>query len=229
MPADATLATVEQRLDPKHTALVVIDIQNDFCAPDGHVETKVGLDASPCRAVIAPINDLVARARRAGVPVVWVKADYAWDKVPPGMRAKALARGTTTMFACSGTWGGDFYEVEPDVGELIIEKTSFSAFMGTYLDRHLRAHGIRTLVFCGVQTNVCVDTSVRDGAALGFYVAIASDCVAAPIKALHDASLSTLGFLFGDVLTREEIVSHWSDGGATEKSGMADTTSLGGT
>lgn len=209
MSEDITLETLEGRLDPKHTALIVVDIQNDFCAPDGYVETSVGLDASPCRAVIGPIKELVARARSKGVPVIWVKADYAWDKVPPGMRAKALARGTKTMFACSGTWGGDFFEVEPNSGDLVIEKTSFSAFMGTYLDRHLRAQNIRTLVFCGVQTNVCVDSSVRDAAALGFYVAIASDCVAAPNKALHDASLSTLGFLFGDVLTRDEISSHW--------------------
>ncbi len=206
---DITLATLSERLDPAHTAVLVIDMQNDFCAPGGYVEVGTGLDAGPCRAMVAPINDLVSKARAVGAPVIWVKADYAWDKVPPGMRAKAMARGATTLFACSGTWGGDFFEVEPAADELVIEKTSFSAFMGTNLDRHLRARGIRTVVFCGVQTNVCVDSSARDAQALGFYVAIASDCVASHTLALHDATLKTLGFLFGDVLPKDEIDGHW--------------------
>jgi ureidoacrylate peracid hydrolase len=204
-----TLAKLEERLDSGHTAILVIDMQNDFCAKGGYVEVGTGLDAAPCRAVVDPINELVASGRAAGVPVIWVKADYSWDKVPPGMRAKALARGTKTLFACSGTWGGEFFGVSPATDELVVEKHTFSAFMGTPLDRQLRALGIRTLVFCGVQTNVCVDSSVRDAAALGFYTVIASDCVASHTQALHDASLKTLGFLFGDVLPREEIVAHW--------------------
>jgi len=205
---DTTLATLEERLDPRHTAVLVIDMQNDFCAPDGFLETKAGLNAAPCRAVVAPINDLVAQARAAQMPVFWIKADYSWDKVPPGMRAKALARGGK-MFACSGTWGAEFYGVAPAPGEPVFEKTCFSAFMGTSLDRELRARGVRTLVFCGVQTNVCVDTSARDAASLGFYVAIASDCVASHTPSLHDATLQTLGFLFGDVLPAAGIVKHW--------------------
>jgi ureidoacrylate peracid hydrolase len=211
MSADnhATLATLEERLDPRHTAVLVIDMQNDFCAPGGFVEIGTKLNAAPCRAVVAPINDLVAKARAAGVAVFWVKADYSWDKVPPGMRAKALARGSTAMFACSGTWGAALYEVEPAPGEPVFEKTCFSAFMGTTLDRELRARGIRTLVFCGVQTNVCVDTSARDAASLGFYIAVASDCVASHTPSLHEASLQTLGFLFGDVLPKADIVKHW--------------------
>jgi ureidoacrylate peracid hydrolase len=113
------------------------------------------------------------------------------------------------MFACSGTWGAEFFGVAPAADEAVYEKTCVSAFMGTPLDRELRARGIRTLVFSGVQTNVCVDTSVRDAASLGFYVAIASDCVASHTKTLHDASLATLGFLFGDVLPSAEITKHW--------------------
>jgi ureidoacrylate peracid hydrolase len=184
-------------------------MQNDFCAPGGYVETGAGLDATPCRAVVQPIAELLDQARAAGVPVIWVRADYGFDKVPPAMRAKALERGSTAMFACGGTWGAAFYGVAPAPGERVFDKTSYSAFMGTRLDRHLRGLGIRTLVFCGVQTNVCVDTSVRDAASLGFYVAVAADCVASHTPALHDASLKTLGFLFGDVLPKAEIVRHW--------------------
>jgi len=205
---DSTLATPAARLDPRHTAVLVIDMQNDFCAPGGFLESGAGLSAAPCRAVVGPINDLVAHARKAGVSVFWVRADYSWDKVTPGMRAKALTRGGK-MFACAGTWGAEFYEVAPAPGEPVFDKTCFSAFMGTGLDREFRARGIRTVVLCGVQTNVCVDTSARDAASLGFYIAIASDCVGSHTPNLHDATLQTLGFLFGDVLPRSEIIEYW--------------------
>lgn len=207
----ATLASLAERLDPRHTALLVIDMQNDFCAPGGYVEAGAGLDAGPCRAVAGPINELVGHARTAGVPVIWVKADYRWENVPPGMRAKALARGGTAMFACSGTWGAEFYGVTPAPDERVVEKTCYSAFMGTGLDRHLRGLGVRTVVFCGVQTNVCVDSSARDAASLGFYVALASDCVASHTESLHEASLKTLGFLFGDVLPKAEVIDIWQN------------------
>lgn len=205
----ATLASLAERLDPAHSAVLVIDMQNDFCAPDGYLEAVAGLDAAPCRAVVASITELVASARTAGVPVVWVKANYRWENVPPGMKAKALARGSTAMFACSGSPGAEFYGVRPEPSERVFEKTCYSAFMGTGLDRHLRELGVRTVVFCGVQTNVCVDSSARDAASLGFYVAIASDCVASHTRSLHDASLQTLGFLFGDVLAGAEVAGIW--------------------
>lgn len=205
----AVLASLAERLDPCHTAVLVVDMQNDFCAPDGFIEARAGLDAGACREVAVPIDALVASARAVGVPVIWVKADYRWDQVPPGMKAKALARGTPSMFACSGTWGAEFYGVHPAPHERVFEKSCYSAFMGTALDRHLRGLGVRTLVFCGVQTHACIDSSARDAASLGFYIAVAADCVASHTRSLHDASLQTLGFLFGDVLDSAQIDGIW--------------------
>lgn len=202
------LDTVEARLAPSHTALLVVDMQNDFCAKDGYIEAVVGLDAAPCRAIAAPIMELVGEARRASVPIFWVKANYDHDKIPPGMLAKQRQRGEIVCCG-SGSRGAEFFEVVPAPGEVVIEKHNYSAFRGTDLDTRLRARSIRTVVLAGVQTNICVETSLRDAVCIGFYAALVTDCTASHTLALHEATIKTTSFLFGDTLDRSALASIW--------------------
>jgi ureidoacrylate peracid hydrolase len=202
------LDSIEKRLDPAHAAVMVIDMQNDFCAEKGYVERVVGKDASACRAVIPAIMDLVAAARGRRVPVFWIKANYDPDRLPEGMLVKQ--REKSAEICCgTGSWGHDFYGVTAVQGEPIIEKSSYSAFVGTDLEQQLRGCGIRTLVFAGVQTNVCVESSLRDAVCRGFYAVLASDCVASHTAPLHDATLNNVRFLFGDVIDRAAIMGAW--------------------
>ena len=203
------LPTLAERLAPRHTALLVIDMQNDFCAPNGYVETVLGKDASPCRAAVAPIAGLVEQARQAHVLVIWIRADYSPDKVPVHLALKAHERGSTAPFCHGGSWGAGFYELSPAVGESIIDKHCFSAFIGTGLEQRLRTAGIRTVVLTGVQTNACIESSLRDAASLGFHVVVPADCVASHTPALHDAALKNVAFLFGDVVPSSEVVGIW--------------------
>jgi ureidoacrylate peracid hydrolase len=203
------LATLAERLAPAHTALLVIDMQIDFCARDGYVEKLLGKDAAACRAVVAPIAALAGRARAARVGVVWIRADYSPDKVPPHMALKAHERGTTAPFCHAGTPGAAFFELSPGPGEPVIDKHCFSAFIGTGLEQRLRSAGVRTIILSGVQTNVCIDSTMRDAASLGFHVVVAADCVASHTPALHDATLKNAAFLFGDVVLSAEIARIW--------------------
>ena len=131
------LDTVEKRLDPAHTAVMVIDMQNDFCAEKGYVEKVVGKDVSACRAVVPAIMDLVAAARERGMPVFWIKANYDPDRLPEGMLAKQ--REKSTEICCgTGSWGHDFYGVTAADGEPVIEKSCYSAFVGTEVEKQLR-------------------------------------------------------------------------------------------
>ena len=202
------LDSVEKRLSPAHSAVLVIDMQNDFCAEDGFVEKVVGKDVSACRAVAPAIMALVASARECRVPVIWVTANYDHDKLPPGMLAKQREKGTAI---CCGTdsWGHEFYGVAPAAGETLMDKHSYSAFVDTPLEELLRGQGIRTLIFAGVHTNVCVETSLRDAVCRGFYAVLARDCVASHTAPLHDATLKNVEFLFGDVLGRDAIATAW--------------------
>ena len=209
--ADRLLTTAEARLAPSHTALLVIDMQNDFCAREGYVETVVRRDAAACRAVAAPIAALVADARAAGVPVYWIRANYAPEGLPAGMRVKFAERGA--VCCAPDSWGAAFYEVAPLPGEPVIEKRCYSAFRGTDLDTRLRTAGVRTVVLAGVQTNICIESTLRDASSLGFYVTVARDCVASHTPALHEATLQNAQFVFGDVLSRQEIAALWRSAG----------------
>jgi ureidoacrylate peracid hydrolase len=203
------LDTVEKRLDPAHTAVMVIDMQNDFCAEQGYVERVVGKDVSACRAVVPAIMDLVAAARERSIPVLWIKANYDPDRLPEGMLTKQ--REKSIEICCgTGSWGHDFYGVTAADGEPVIEKSCYSAFVGTDVEKQLRQRGIRTLVFAGVQTNVCVDSSLRDAVCRGFYAVLASDCVASHTPPLHEATLNNVRFLFGDVIDRAVIKGAWT-------------------
>lgn len=203
------LTTLAERLAPAHTAMLIIDMQNDFCAADGYVERVLGKDASPCRAVVAPIAELAQRARAAQAPVFWIRADYSPDKVPAHLALKAYERGSEGPFCHGGSWGAGFFELSPTSGEPVIDKHCFSAFIGTGLEDRLRAARIRTVVLTGVQTNACIESSLRDAASMGFHVVVPADCVASHTLVLHEATLKNVAFLFGDVVTSAEIARIW--------------------
>jgi len=209
---DRLLRTVEERLVPAHTALLIIDMQNDFCAEKGYIQEIVGKDAAACRAVAAPIMALVKQARAAAVPVFWVRANYDLDKLPAGMAVRFGPQGKGRICCGTGSWGIEFYGVEPGAGEAVIEKHCFSGFMGTDLDTRLRTLAIRSLVFAGVQTNICVEATLRDGLARGFHTIIATDCVASHTAELHDATIKNVRLAMGDALTGAEIGALWRAG-----------------
>jgi ureidoacrylate peracid hydrolase len=215
------LDTVAKRLAPGHTALLVVDMQNDFCAEKGYIEVVGRRDARACRAVAKPIMELVGEARRATVPVVWIKANYEPDKIPAVMLVKRHERGIAEVCCKPGTWGGDFYGVTPAPGEAIVEKNCYSGFIGTDLEARLQKLGVRTIVVAGVQTHVCVEATLRDGAMLGFYAVLASDCAAAYSAEQHEATVKSTQAFYGDVLGRGDIAASWRQAGATTAAARA--------
>ncbi len=210
MPQDL-LTDLSEVVEPGHTAVLVIDVQNDFCAAGGHIEAKLGKDVADCQAVVEPIQGLAAAARRAGAVVVWIKADYDRAFLSPPIHARQVARGIEKAYCVSGTWGAEFYRVGPGEGDLVIEKHRHSAFAGTELDQVLRDRGIRTVVMAGVQTHVCVESSLRDASARGYYVVVASDCVGSYDRDLHDKTLRCVYMHFGDVVASADLIARWKE------------------
>lgn len=196
------LKTIEEQLTPAHTALVVIDMQNDFCSPDGFLAKERNQDTSTNKIIADNIMCLVQAGRGVGMEIVWVRAIYDYKYLPEPHVAKSPKEG----LCMESTWGVDFYEVQPVKGELIVDKHCYSAFSGTDFDRQLRNRGIRTLLMTGVATNVCVDSTLRDGFFLGYYVVVAEDCVGAANKEGHEGTLSTVRYTFGSVLPSQEII-----------------------
>lgn len=204
----AILDKFEDRVAPAHTAVLVVDIQNDFCAPDGYIGQKFGCDEAANEALAARNVALTESARAAGALIVWIQAIYD----PVYLSAPMLMKGgaSNNEGRCiDGSWGAEFYKVAPKDGDLVIRKHRYSAFSGTALDNLLRRNGIRTTVITGVSTNICVESTLREAFNLGYYVVIPRDCVAGNNPALHDATLQNVEFLIGDVTNADDLMTLW--------------------
>jgi len=155
----------------KAEALVVIDLQNDFAAPDGGFHRRGLIDCARTGAVASTVAELARRARARGVPVVFVRtlADDGRLSRPLAKRRKAEGRDDCTR---PGSWGAGWYGVEPQSGELVVTKAGYDPFLGTTLERELRARGVDRLVLAGLFSDVCVDAAARTACQLGFEVAV---------------------------------------------------------
>jgi ureidoacrylate peracid hydrolase len=185
-------------------------MQNDFCAPGGYIG-RLGMDVSHYAGILPPIRTLLAAARGAGVPVIWLVACYEDDLVPPAMLVNKQAKIITAVCCARGSWGPSGFGLERADGETMIEKHTFSGFSNLKLMERLQGAGIETLVFCGVQTNVCVEASLREAHSRGFYVGLVEDAVASHTKPLHEATLANVRFLLGDVVTSGALAALWGD------------------
>ena len=209
------LETLSERIDPAHTALLVVDMQNDFCAPGGYIDAVMGRDVGGSVPVAEAIAGLLETARGAGVPVIWVRAAYDPENLSAPMLTKIREMGLEHAVCCAaGSWGADWFMIRPADGEPEIVKHRYSAFVGTPLEAMLRRRGVRTLVIAGVATNICIDSTLRDAFLRDYYVAVPAECVGSANRALHEATLQNVGFLFGDLTGGEEIARIWDYAGA---------------
>ncbi len=210
------LSTLERKVRPEHTALLVIDVQNDFCAEDG-IMAEEGFDVSQARAMAARLPAILSAARAAGVLVVFVRNVYssehnfylsdAWLEQASRRREGSYTRRPVCR---EGSWEGDFYgDVRPEPGDPVVTKHRFNAFRNTDLDTILRAHGVRTIVMTGVATNVCVETTARDGFMRDYYVVFTDDGTAAYAEEDHRATLRNIDRFFGQVVRLADLRAIW--------------------
>lgn len=208
--ATPVASEISSLVKPDETALLVIDMQNDFCAPGGYIDSVMKRDVTAAQGICATLQRLVDSARSAGIPVIWIGADYSPERIPAGMQRKLSQRGITQVCCAPGSWGAQWFCVEPNDGETVIIKHNYCGFSGTNLHKQLQQMGIRTLVATGVQTQICVESTVREGHALGYHCVVPRDAVASHTPPLHDASLTNIQFLFGEVCDADDLISVWN-------------------
>jgi ureidoacrylate peracid hydrolase len=208
--SEELLIGIEARARPAHSALVVIDMQNDFCADGGYIHRVFKTDMSGNAALAAQITALADAARAASMPVIWVQAIYDRKYLAAPALSKQREAGIDLVCCAEGTWGAAFFGVEPRPGEPVVQKHRYSAFFDTALERLLRERAIRTVVLAGVATNTCVDATLRDAFFRGFYVVVPEDAVGSHVPALHDATLRQVRMLYGDVTTVDTLARLWA-------------------
>lgn len=212
----APLRGLADKAAPDHTALVVIDVQNDFCAPGGMMDQE-GFDLGDAQAMADRLPPLIAAARAAGVLVVFVRNVYSsehnfylsdtWLEQASRARAGSYTRRGVCM---ADSWEGDFFgDVRPEPQDPVVTKHRFNAFRNTDLDTILRANGIRTTVFTGVATNVCVETSARDAFMHDYYVVFTTDGTATYAREDHEATLRNIDRYFGELASVAELQAIW--------------------
>jgi nicotinamidase-related amidase len=208
-------------IDLRRTALVVIDMQNDFCARGGWVH-HLGVDYTPDRAPIGPLQRLLPRLREAQVPVVWVNWGNRPDllNMPPNQlhlyKPSGVGIGLGEPLPGSGShvlekdsWAAAVVdELEKQPGDISVDKYRISGFWDTPLDSILRNLGVRTLLFAGVNTDQCVMCSLQDANFLGYGCVLIEDCCATTSPAYcTEATLFNVKKCFGFVTRSDRVAS----------------------
>jgi ureidoacrylate peracid hydrolase len=202
------LSSLQEKVDPGHTALIVVDVQNDFCAKGAWFD-RMGKDLSQIQAMVPRLLGLIASARRQGLQVVHVRLDYGEPFLSPNMKEYYARKRTGRDLCQPGTWGSEFYLVRPEPPELVLTKHRYDAFEGTHLDLILRSRGIHTVLVTGVTTECCVESTARSAYMKGYYVVLVSDCTATYDPALQEAAERNIDLYFGVLTPSEEIVKIW--------------------
>jgi nicotinamidase-related amidase len=206
-----------EKLDPRRTALLVIDMQRDFLKPEGYA-AKAGLDIAPLTAAIGPVGRVLAAARKSKLTIVHTREGHLPDlsdcppyKLERSRKAGAEigSRGPLGRLLVRGEKGHDFVdELKPLPGEVVIDKPGYSAFEHTTLQQLLVTRGIETLLVTGITTEVCVSSTLRSAADRGYRCITVGDACASGDPALHRAALAMIGVeggIFGETTTTDAV------------------------
>lgn len=214
-------------LDLARTAVIVVDMQNDFGSPGGMFD-RAGIDTSAIQAAVAPTGRVLDAARRVGIKIVYLKMAFREDLSDAGPRDAPnyighLAMGvgmpvhapdgTASQILIRDTWNTDIVdELRPDAHDTVVYKHRFSGFFETALHQVLQEADVKYLVVTGCTTSVCVESTIRDAMFLDYHSVLLEDCTAEPIghdlqRSNHDASLFLINVMFGQVANSNALLS----------------------
>ncbi len=202
------LERLKTKVSPEQTALIVIDMQRDYCCAGG-IFARRGFDVRPAQELGARLNAFLDKARTVLRWIIHLKM----TRIPGVVSAAStelyerlnVDRKPDPAYA-------EFYEVMPRDNEAVIAKYKYSGFYATYLDQFLRANNVKTLILTGVATNVCVESTARDGFMRDYYVVVPGDLTEGSSTEAKIASLQNINAFFGEVVDSQDLLSCWGTG-----------------
>jgi biuret amidohydrolase len=207
--------TIEELTWPAESALVLVDVQNDYLASGGLDGRRGEFGEARARGIVPNMMRILQRARELNVLVVYLRytrqADHRYES-PATLRWMFVKRGykVNELSTVEGSWGWEIIEdLSPRDGELIIDKRRPSGFHETLLDAMLQKRGIKSVILVGVSTHGCVEATARDAELRSYYVVPIEDCMAAYDNELHEAALTVMRSRY-DVIDTARLLEAWS-------------------
>ncbi len=195
------------RVDPAVAALVVVDVQLDFCRAPGAGPAQ---DAA-MEKMSLHLERLVDAAREVDIPVIFIQTIHDQESDSIAWRTRHGSLSPYEEELCKpGTAGAEFFRVAPREREVVVVKHRYDAFVGTELDAILKSLGRTALIMTGVMTDVCVETTLRHAMCLDYLVTAVSDCCESVTRERHEAALERFRRSFGAVADSNEIVGIWN-------------------
>lgn len=217
--------TLAELVNRKHTAVVVVDMQNDFCKA-GWTFDRLGIDISMYPSMLPRLSRLLTGARDIGVQVIYIQMTVLPNRMSDSpaqirfnLRLHLASHGATQplLYTIEDTPGQEIIaELAPEPGDLVVRKYRSSGFWGTNLDMLLRSNGIETVIVTGCTTEGCVESTARDAMFKDYYVVLPEDCVASDDPRQHEASLFLMRHRF-DVVSSDDILTIWKELQVTER------------
>ena len=194
------------QLSSSNAALLVVDVQNDFCHNQGVFSKYKSVTLDHVEQAVSNLSALIEKCREFNLPIIFIRTTHsAWTNSPSWL--KRMEGAAEKMRICPpDSWGSNFYNVAPKKGDCIVTKHRYSAFIGTDLDLILRSKGITNILVTGVATNVCVESTARDGYHRDYNVILIENCCGAYDNAEHAATLNNIKKFFGTVATSEMLI-----------------------
>jgi ureidoacrylate peracid hydrolase len=196
-------------LQSSNTALIVVDVQNDFCHNEGVFSKYREADLNEVQIAVKNLSSLISKCREFEIPIIFIRTIHSpWTNSSSWL--KRMKGSAEKMRICPpDEFGSQFFEVGPQENDCIVTKHRYSAFVGTDLNLILRSKGIENIIMTGVATNVCVETTARDGYNRDYNVVFVEDCCGAYDEEEHAATLNNIRKFFGTVVTSGSLIENF--------------------
>jgi ureidoacrylate peracid hydrolase len=209
---------LEQLVDPAAAALVIVDMQNDFCHPDG-AQATMGSDVHLAAPMAQRLKLLLAEARAVSLRTIFVRTHHSpWTNSDVWLGRGGGRHAEATVPLClPDSWGADFYDgleprisadCSPEYSDFVVTKHRYSGFVGTDLELVLRSQRLETLIMTGTASNGCVEATARDGFHRDRAIVYVSDCSVASTEARHQECMERVRS-WATVVTAEDLVRAW--------------------
>ena len=199
------LVNLKHKIAPERSALIIIDMQKDYCAEGGAFH-RMGYDIEPAKALAVKLNNFLNQARKVLKSVVHFKMTKIDFLGSPAALEQYKRLGINRQYDPAFS---EFYEVVPKEGEVVIPKYRHSAFVSTYFDQFLRIRQIETLILTGLATNVCVESTARDGFARDYHIVIPEDLTEGTSPEAKKWSLNNINSFFGEIVQSQDLLKCW--------------------